>query len=43
MQATIDEGLDGLYNLWDELGIEENAKDDRNQVVRGQLLRLLTK
>jgi hypothetical protein len=43
LQAAIGEGLDSLFGLWDELGIEETAKDDRNQTVHDHFVRLLNK
>ena len=43
LQGAIGEGLDGLFVLWDELGIDESAKDDRNQTVFDHFMRLLNK
>lgn len=43
IQAAIDAGLEGLFDLWDELGIEEAAKDERNQTVLEHFNRLINK
>jgi hypothetical protein len=43
LQAAISEGIENLFNLWDELGIEEPAKDERNLTVLEHFTRLLNK